>query len=349
MKIAAFLPNWIGDAVMATPALQALRRLYPKAHLLGVMKPYVAGVLEGCPWFDEAHLVRNQTWSGSTLGTALKLKREKYDLAVLFLNTLRPALTTWLAGCRRRVGYDRYRRGFLLTDKLQPICDDAGRPKPTPVIDSYNRLIEQLGSPPPGRQMHLWTTDEDEEQADLLWRATRLRKFREVVCLNPGGAFGAAKHWPVEHFAKLAHRLATERNGGVLILCGPAEREMAAEIQSQANHPNVHSLANVSLSLGLSKACVRRCSLLITTDSGPRHFAGAFGRPVITLFGPTHIEWTETYLPHAFHLQKQMNCGPCQKRVCPLRHHRCMKELLPDDVFASAEQLLKQVERRASA
>jgi heptosyltransferase-2 len=102
----------------------------------------------------------------------------------------------------------------------------------------------------------------------------------------------------------------------------------------------VHSLADSPLSIGLTRACVRRADLLVTTDSGPRHFAAAFDRPVVTLFGPTHIAWTETDHPKAVHLQKQLPCGPCQQRVCPLQHHRCMTELTPAEVFAAAEDLL---------
>ena len=98
------------------------------------------------------------------------------------------------------------------------------------------------------------------------------------------------------------------------------------------------SLADLDLSIGLTKACVKRSALMITTDSGPRHFAAAFGVPVLTLFGPTNIAWTRTYHPHAVHLYKPVPCGPCQKPVCPLGHHRCMTELTPDSVFRAAAQ-----------
>src|SRR5439155_16219284 len=97
--------------------------------------------------------------------------------------------------------------------------------------------------------------------------------------------------------------------------------------------------ADYALSLGLTKACVRRAELLVSTDSGPRHFAAAFERPVVTLFGPTHIAWTETYHAAAIHLQKKVDCGPCQRRVCPV-DHRCMKLLLPDEVFDAALRAL---------
>jgi heptosyltransferase-2 len=127
----------------------------------------------------------------------------------------------------------------------------------------------------------------------------------------------------------------------VAVLCGPAERQTARQIAAEAARPGVVSLGERGLSLGLTKAAVRRLALLVTTDSGPRHFAAAFGVPVVTLFGPTHIGWTETYFAQAVHLQKQLPCGPCQQRVCPLGHHRCMTDLLPAEVAGVAEHLLR--------
>jgi len=132
------------------------------------------------------------------------------------------------------------------------------------------------------------------------------------------------------------------------VLCGPAEREQARRIVTVADHPAVVTLAGLDavggpgLSLGLTKACVRRADLLVTTDSGPRHFAHAFDRPVVTLFGPTHVAWTETYHTRAVHLQKKVDCGPCQRRVCPL-DHRCMKTLSPAEAFDAAEGLLQGI------
>ena len=125
----------------------------------------------------------------------------------------------------------------------------------------------------------------------------------------------------------------------MLVLCGPGEQEMARQIARGADRPHVHSLADHPLSLGLTKACIKRAALLVTTDSGPRHIAAAFGRPVVTLFGPTHIAWTETYYARAVNLQKKVDCGPCQRRVCPL-DHRCMKLLSPQEVFQESVDLL---------
>ncbi|HZV04573.1 MAG TPA: lipopolysaccharide heptosyltransferase II [Gemmataceae bacterium] len=348
MNVAVFLPNWIGDAVMATPALRALRGHYTEARLIGVMKPYVADVFAGGDWFDEILFAHGGPWSQGVLSVAWQLRRRRIDVVVLLTNTFRSALTAWLSGCRRRIGYARYGRSLLLTDALPPLRDELGRRKPSPILDAYNLLAERAGCPHPTRLLELFTTSADERAADQVWKRGCLEDYSEVVCLNSGAAFGSAKHWPSAYFADLARRLAEERGSGVLVLCGPNESELARDIATQACHANVQALSDLTapvvpdgprLSLGLTKACVRRADLLVTTDSGPRHFAAAFDRPVVTLFGPTHIEWTETYHPRAVHLQKRVECGPCQLRVCPL-DHRCMLRLTPDEAYTAAEGLL---------
>jgi heptosyltransferase-2 len=340
MKIALFLPNWVGDVVMATPALRAIRQHFANAYLIGVLKPYVAGVLDGLTWLDRLIFRDSQgPWSRRMPVVIGDLRRERPDLAILFTNSFRSGLMAYLAGCRRRVGFERDGRACLLTDRLEPVRDASGRLIPSPVIDSFNRLAMQVGCPQPGYQMELATTYRNERAVDVIWRQAGFAAYPEVVCLNPGAAFGSAKHWPVNYFATLAQLLVDRRRSGVLVLCGPAEQEAAGEIVRKAQRSAVHSLADHALSVGLTKACVRRSELLITTDSGPRHFAAAFGRPVVTLFGPTHIAWTETYHPQAVHLQKKVECGPCQLRTCPL-DHRCMKLLTPVEVFSSAQDLL---------
>ena len=347
MNVAVFLPGWIGDAVMATPALRALRNQFRAARIVGVAKSYIAGVLDGGDWFDELLIDGGGAGPGNLASVALRLRKRDIDLAVLFPNSFRSAMASWLGGCKRRIGYARYARALLLTDALPPVRNDTGQLTPSPILDAYNLLAERAGCPSPSRKMELFTTEADEAAARRVWESAGFRDDAEVVCLNPGAAFGAAKFWPTEHFARLARDLAERRGSSVLVICGPKERAISREIAMLARHPAVFSLTDHTapdaegppLSLGLSKALVRRCDLLVTTDSGPRHFAAAFHRPVVTLFGPTHIAWTETYFPLALHLQKEVDCGPCQQRVCPLGHHRCMRELLPAEVFAAVQRL----------
>ena len=178
------------------------------------------------------------------------------------------------------------------------------------------------------------------------WKEVTDHQSVSYVCLNTGGAFGAAKNWPREYFAELARRVASESNRPVLVVCGPSERDDARWIAAEARHPSVFSLADVPLNIGLTKAAIRGAELLVTTDSGPRHFAAPFGTPVITLFGPTHIAWSETYYERAEHLQLKLDCGPCQQRECPLKHHRCLRDLSVETVFAAVQRQLNKPQPR---
>ncbi len=342
MTIAVVCPNLIGDTVMATPTFRAIRAGYPAERVVAVVRPGVAPVLDGGHWFDDRILCdhRSKNPDHHPREVVATLRRERVETAILLPNSFRSALLAWRAGARRRVGYARGGRSFLLTDRLNPPRDDRGRLEPTPIVDYYLALARHLGCPVDSLRTDLHTTPDDEHAADRAFSALGMEPGEPVVCLNTGGAFGPAKAWPQEHFAALARRLAIESGVHVLVLCGPGERDAARGIVAKADHPHVVSLADQPLSLGLSKACVRRSSLLVTTDSGPRHFAPAFGVPVLTLFGPTHIAWTRTYHPLSFHILNPVECGPCQRPVCPEGHHRCMRELDPDSVFRAATRLL---------
>jgi heptosyltransferase II len=350
MKIAVFCPNLIGDTVMATPTFRALRQGFPAATIVGVIKPRVAPTLEGTPWFDDwIHFdPKSRSRSERTLAVVQRLRHESVDLAILLPNSFRPAWLAWLAGIPRRVGYVRYGRGALLTDRLYDSRDERGRRIPTPIVESYLKLARQVGCPVSSVRLELATTADDESAADRAFASLGLDGERRIVCFNTGGAFGPAKSWPVPHFAELARHLADTAEASILVLCGPDERTPAREIVAAAGHRHVASLADQPLGIGLTKACVRRASLLITTDSGPRHFATAFQTPVITLFGPTHIAWTRTQHPQAWHIFHKVPCGPCQQAVCPEGHHRCMRDLSPEAVFRVAMRALEGTARNVS-
>jgi len=346
MKIAIFCPNWVGDLVMATPALRAVRRQYPQAEIVAVLRPYVADVLDGLDLVDRRllHSPRLKSLWRKTpaeasrgLRFARRLRHEKFDIALLLANTFRSGFWAWVSGARRRVGFNLYQRGWLLTDAVPPPPSDI----PLPVIDNYLQLAAQIGCQDLSRTTELAVRPIDEERLQAFWNRQPAGNHggRGVVCLNPGGAFGAAKHWPEKKFAELATRIAGELGKQVLVLCGPAERESARHIAHLAGHPGVLSLADEALSIGLTKAAVRSADLLVTTDSGPRHFAAPFGVPVVTLFGPTHMNWSETYYARARNLHVPVDCGPCQQRTCPLLHHRCMQDLRVAEVFQAVVEL----------
>ena len=342
MKIGIFLPNWIGDVVMATPTLRALRRHYgPSAHIVGIMKPYVAKVLNGTSFIDETWLFDQESSETSirTWPVIWRMYRYRFDLVVFLVNTRRHAIMAWLARSAQRIGYVRYKRGPFLTQKLFPLKKN-GEYLPCPLVDYYLEIAYALGCPEEPPRMELATTNRDEEAADSVWRNLGLRS--SIVAINSSGAFGASKLWPEEHCSALARRIAAELGHDVLILCGPEERQRAERIARLSQHPRVFSIAEQRISIGLIKACVRRSRLLVSTDSGPRHFAPAFDVPVIALFGPTDVRWSDTHSPKEVHLQIPVDCGPCHQRTCPLKHHKCMVDLDVDIVFKAVCLQLKK-------
>jgi heptosyltransferase-2 len=173
MKIVVFCPNLIGDTVMATPTFRAIRRGFPRARLAGVIKPRVAPTLAGTTWFDE--LVRfdaaspmreHRSWA-----VLRRLRRERFDLAVLLPNSFRSAGMAWMAGITRRVGYERHYRGILLTDRLHAPRDAAGHRLPVPIVESYLKLARHLGCAVDSTRLELATTPEEEAAADHAWSA----------------------------------------------------------------------------------------------------------------------------------------------------------------------------------
>lgn len=348
MKLAIYLPNWVGDAVMATPALRALRLAHRDAELVGIMRPVIGDVLAGLDLFDRTILYQKKSQPSALSGWKLwrRLQSEHFDAAVLLPNSLRSAWLAWVSGARRRIGFDRDGRRWLLTDAVPA----PQRRVPHPALDDYLTLAARAGGLLATRQLELALLPEDRQAVQkVLSTFPESWQNRPLVTLNTGGAFGGAKNWPRESFAGLARRLVDDLGARVLVLCGPAERDDARWIAEAAQHPAVLSLASEPLSIGLTKAAVEASQLMVTTDSGPRHFAAAFDVPVVTLFGPTHIAWSETHFARAEHVQLAVDCGPCQQRECPLGHHRCMRELSVDQVFATASRLWSRQPARRDA
>ncbi|MGE0537043.1 MAG: lipopolysaccharide heptosyltransferase II [Pirellulales bacterium] len=349
VRIGLFLPNWIGDATMATPALRALRRRYPAGTLVGVGRPFLRDLLAGTSWLDELIEFDPRGRDRRQRGFAFlqRLRAARLDTVLLLSNSLRTAIWAWASGAQRRVGYVRNGRGPLLTTRLHQKRETvagrwwpASRWQPSPVLDDYLALAYALDCPVESPRLELATTAAGERAADAAWQRLGLDSRRPVVALNSSGAYGAAKLWPRGYFVALARSIVQSLGHDVLVLCGPQERELAREIAAQAGLTRVVSLADEPLSLGLTKAALRRCRLLVTTDSGPRHLAAALHVPTVSLFGPTHRAWSENYHPHAIDLQRDVPCGPCQQRSCPLGHHRCMRELTVAEVCVAVEQLL---------
>jgi heptosyltransferase-2 len=336
-RIAVFLPNWVGDAVMATPTLRALRTHFGDGtEIVGICRPHIAELLHGSDLVDRAWLYEpeRRDFAHRPRGILWRLTRERADVSVHLTNDLMSACVARLGRVPVRAGYARNRRGWLLTNRLEAPHDGSAF-LPISALDYYLAIAHALGCAAERPRMELATVAADEDAADAAWRALGIAPGEPVVLLNSSGAYGAAKLWPDEHFAALARRIATELGFTVLVLCGPAERERASAIAQAAAHARVLSLASRPLGIGLTKACVRRARCLVSTDSGPRHIAAAFGIPVVAIFGPTDPAWSETSYAHEVKVRREVPCGPCGQRTCPEGHHACMRELGVDVVLAA--------------
>jgi heptosyltransferase-2 len=268
------------------------------------------------------------------------MRAERFDLAVLLPNSLRTALVAWFGRATERIGYVRYGRGPLLTGKLYP--RRAGNQLvPLPMVESYLELARAIGCGEESPRLELATVEADERSADGVFQRLGLTAAGRVVAMNSSGAYGAAKLWPVEHFGRLAQRVVDELDYDVLVTCGPKEREIARSVVRLADRSRVVSMVDQPMDLGTAKACIHRCRLMVSTDSGPRHVAAAFGLPVVTMFGPMLPIWSENPTQRAVNLLLDLDCIGCHQRACPLGHHRCMRELTVEMVFAAARRCLE--------
>jgi len=359
-KVLVVQPSWVGDAVMATPTLRALRELFPSAHISYLMRRYVKPVYAGMPWADQLITYRTgktkaKAGKGQFFDLAARLRAAEFDLAVLLPNSFKTALVCKMAGIKRVVGYERDGRGFLLTDKLLPV-KDRGKFIPTPIVKYYLGLAHYLGSAHRDIRLQLFVTEPERREArDVLVRAgldvdverPAAAGRPPMVVLNPGAAFGAAKLWKAEYFAELADRLIDDLGATVLLSAAPKERAIVETIKRQMRHAPV-DLSNRGMTLGSLKEIVRRCDLMVTNDTGPRHIAAAFDVPVVTVFGPTHPEWTEIYYAKERQVAVKVFCGPCQKKTCPL-DHRCMTRVTPGMVYERSLELLSPARASTSA
>lgn len=352
MRLGVFMPNWIGDVVMSTPALDSLRGLAgPNGRVVGVMRPYVGDVIDGLGLIDRSIFYKPKSKDPGLSGKAVinSLKEERLDAVVLLTNSLRTGWLAWRSGVPERIGYERDLRGWMLTTKLrEPV--KRGKRTPLPQIDSYLNLAYAAGGDWRAPTLRLGTSESDEQAADAAWDRLGFSRNERVIVFNTGGAYGDAKSWPAEHFAELGKRLVDESGYSVLVNCGPGERETADKIAGLCGSPGVKSLGVMDdLPIGLSKAVIRRSHGLVSTDSGPRFFGIAFGKPVVTIFGPTDPGATRTHYERETAVSLSLDCQHCWERSCPLGHHRCMKDLAVGRVEAALRGTLDKNRAQSAA
>ncbi len=344
-RILVRMPNWLGDVVMATPLLATLRHNQPRAKIDVQILPGGARLLKGLGLIDEVVVYDRKgrhKGIGGMFRAASELRERKYDLVVCCPNSMSSALVLALARIPRRLGWSYGGRGMLLTDRLVPEMRGHRR-VPRPMPQYYLDLCRELGCEILSDRAQLATTpDGDEEVAQFL--ADRgIGPEQKLVGLNVGAAFGPSKHWTPQGFHDVAAGLRLSHGLRPIVLCGPGEEELGRSIESAVGG-NVITTSDNILTLAGLKSMIARISLLVTTDTGPRHFAIAFDVPCVCVMGSTDPMMTDQ--PHArgevVRLDPLLDCMPCHEKVCPLEHHKCLEDLSAAPVLAACERALAE-------
>ena len=323
------LPNWLGDTVMAVPALWALRTALPDARV-ALAGPWVS-LLTG-QGLGDVLVSYPRSW-GSRIRTADTVRGLHAETAVLLPNSLEAAASAWYWGARRRVGFATEGRGWLLTDAI---------PSPTPrrhQVDEYLLLMAPLGvagataeprlTPPPAESPERTAVRALLREAGVTWD----RRSSPLVGIHLGAAFGPAKLWPAERVAELCRRV--RRDGGVPLLLGTTGDVAMAE--TVRGHTPVASLVGRD-SPALLPALLTELSVVVCGDTGVGHLSAALGTPVVALFGPT--DWRLTAPRGRVEvLQHATPCAPCFYRVCPIEHP-CMRGIGAGEVWARVRRVM---------
>lgn len=341
-KILIRFPNWVGDVVMATPVLRAVRRQYPDAHLAVFIKKYARQLLDDCPHIDEVIEYDADGKHKSLKGyyrLLYQLREKDFDLGILLPNSFRAAWEMRFAGVKRRVGYARQGRGLLLTDPI-PAPRDGRKLRIVNMVDYYLSICAHLGCAELSRTEELFTSMESDKRADAILKKNGVKENDVIVSLAPGAGYGPAKLYPLDRYAKVMNALADRYGVRVLLITSPNETSLADEISGDLKSKPVR-LDGENVDLGVVKSLIKRATLMVTNDTGPRHIAVAMNKPVVVVFGPTSTVYTDVNLGKTIIVREEVDCSPCQLKICPI-DHRCMERLEHGRVLAAAEELMER-------
>ena len=331
-------PNWIGDAVMCEPALRGIRSLFPQAELTVLAKPTVAELFIGYSGLDRVEIYRDKSVHAGLAGKwalAGDLRRQRFDLAVLFQNAFEAAFLTWLAGIPRRYGYATDGRTVFLTDPVAV----PDRSALTHQVGYYWNLLKPLGLAGEPSAPALAVSAEEAQAMGKRLASAGIGPDEAVIGINPGSTYGSAKRWLPERFAEAARRLverARQDEGkevAVMVLGAKGEEALGKAIAALVGTRSI-VLSGVTTIRELM-AATKRCRLLLTNDTGPMHIAAACNVPIVAVFGPTDWRTTAPYGQEQSIVREPVDCAPCLLRECPI-DHRCMTRVSVDRVYETA-------------
>lgn len=335
--------RFIGDVVLTTPVIRALKRHYPEAAIYYLAETGPAAVLARNPYLEGVIVLPDELLPGLTVLTRCRehlrflrgLRERRFDLAIDLFGNPRSALLTLATGARYRVGYDVRGRGRAYNVKIR-------RSASLRVVDAYLDAVRTIGIPVRDDRTEVHFSAEDMAWADA-WLAERsVDGDRRIAALNPGASW-PAKAWSAARFAELARRMIEALNLQVLLVAGPGQREAADGLADVVGHacPVVETA-----SLARLAALIRRCDLFVSNDCGPMHIAAAVGTPTIGLFGPSNPRIWFPYSKAEGHVPLETGADDCCGRDFCVRPVPCIESITPHCVLEAAESVLRGTSNR---
>ena len=330
MRILVRGTNWIGDAVMTTPAIRKLRALFPEAAMTLLTPEWAEGI------FSSTGLFNDIVTTDSRLAEVRELRRRGFDLAIVFPNSFKTALVARLAGAKQRFGYASDRRGFLLTDAVATPEWKNTRHE----VYYYLNLVDAIEQSYFGAVTE--TTDMEpriEVPSEKLVEAQRFISAGDsrTIVLAPGSTNSRAKRWLPENFASLNDRLQRELGAKVLLLGSKGDAEVSQRVIDLSSEKPIDLTGDTDIET--AAALLHEADILVSNDMGLAHLAPAVGTKTIVIFGPTNQVTTRPFSEKAVVLSANVECAPCMLRDCPI-DHRCMTRVTADSVFEEVKKIL---------
>jgi heptosyltransferase-2 len=332
MKIMVRATNWVGDAILALPALRAVRAKFSDASISIVARPYVADIYREQDICDELipydPTGQHKGWRGRER-LATELRSHKFDVALLLQNAFDAAWLAWRAQIPERIGYARDARSLLLT-KAIPV-PKAGEIQPHEKY-YYLELIRRAGwldALPAVEHIALEISEAQKIHATKTLLAAGARPEALRLAIGAGASYGSAKCWPADRFAELANRFQSEQDADIILFGTAGELTVSDAIVAGMKRKPIDLTGKTAIAD--LPALLSQCHLFVGNDSGAMHVAAAVGLPTVAVFGPTDPEGTAPVTPRRSIVQQKPYCSPCFLKRCPT-DHRCMKTVTPEMV-----------------
>ncbi|MDA8755359.1 glycosyltransferase family 9 protein [Candidatus Pseudothioglobus singularis] len=308
MKILIELPTWLGDSVMVTPSIENLSNFYLNPEITIIGSSIAIEVIKNHPLVKKTYVLDKNYFRLYKCIRSLG----KFDMFVSFRSSFRSKFIKIISQAREKHQYDS--KSFVNNHQ----------------VEKYNKFINSI-------------TNKDSTPGELIlhYQNTNTKSKHKLAGINPGASYGSAKQWYPEKFAKLAKDLACQYD--ILIFGGQAEKKIADQIEKLLIKEGVFNYQNLSNKTSISELInhISSLDLFITGDTGPMHIAAALKTPTVSIFGPTNDLETSQWMNHNnFIVKKNLDCQPCMKRLCPLKHHDCMKLIGVQDVLLASKNII---------